>query len=362
LARIDRVQAGPLDGEELRRTHMIEIEKEIGDAALGPEDYARALTNILEDFAGERFRLRENQAAVINILEDFNGERRQSESMQKAIMNILEDAGMEKLQIEATQRAAVNILADFAAEKDHLHGVQKAIFNIFDDLHAEKSLLEGTQAELVRSGQEIRASLREKEVLLQEVHHRVKNNLQVISSLIHMQVRKLRDVSSRSALEECQNRVLAISLIHEKLYQSRDYARVPFSDYAKSLAANIFHATGVSPKNVKLNVAFESFSLAVDKAIPCGLILNELITNALKHAFPNERRGTICVLMRRAGDEIEFQVGDDGAGMNADFDAAKSDSLGMQLVQTLVEQLDGRLEVLHEAGTTFQIRFPVGAE
>ena len=271
-------------------------------------------------------------------------------------MNILDDAGIEKLQIEATQRAAVNILADFGAEKDHLQNVQKAIFNIFDDLHAEKSLLEGTQAELVRSGQKVQASLREKEVLLQEVHHRVKNNLQVISSLINMQARKLRDVSSRSALAECQNRVLAIALIHEKLYQSRDYAHVPFSDYARGLAANIFNATGVSPDNVKLCVECESLSFSLDKAIPCGLILNELITNALKHAFPNERRGIIRVQMRSASGMLELQVGDDGVGMNSD--TARSDSLGMQLVQTLVEQLDGQLEVLHDAGTTFRLRFP----
>ena len=242
----------------------------IGDRALGPEDYAKALMNILEDFAGERLRLRENQAAVINILDDFNGERQQLESMQKAIMNILDDAGIEKLQIEATQRAALNILADFAAEKDHLQNVQEAIFNIFDDLHAEKSLLEGTQAELVRSGQKVQASLREKEVLLQEVHHRVKNNLQVISSLINMQARKLRDVSSRSALAECQNRVLAIALIHEKLYQSRDYAHVPFSDYARGLAANIFNATGVSPDNVKLSVEFESLLWPWTKPYPAA--------------------------------------------------------------------------------------------
>jgi two-component sensor histidine kinase len=289
------VQAGPESGEGRRQTQndrKREVEQKtlpdssrgdavatmaaapvglvIGDRALGPEDYAKALMNILEDFAGERLRLRENQAAVINILDDFNGERQQLESMQKAIMNILDDAGIEKLQIEATQRAALNILADFAAEKDHLQNVQEAIFNIFDDLHAEKSLLEGTQAELVRSGQKVQASLREKEVLLQEVHHRVKNNLQVISSLINMQARKLRDVSSRSALAECQNRVLAIALIHEKLYQSRDYAHVPFSDYARGLAANIFNATGVSPDNVKLSVEFESLLWPWTKPYPAA--------------------------------------------------------------------------------------------
>ena len=283
-----------------------------------------------------------------------------AEDYAKALINILEDAEVEKLQLADTQRAVLNILADFGAERDHLQNVQKAIFNILDDLHAEKSLLEAAQVELVRSGKEVQSSLREKEVLLQEVHHRVKNNLQVISSLINMQVRRLSDVSSRGALQECQNRVQAIALIHEKLYQSGDYGRVPFSDYARSLAANIFHAAGISPANTKLAIEFETLSLPVDKAIPCGLILNELITNALKHAFPNGRAGTVRVQLRRAGvGELELLVGDDGVGMDSGFNAATSNSLGMQLVQTLVEQLEGQLDILHEAGTTFRIRFPL---
>ena len=289
------------------------------DRDFGPEDYSRALINILEDFTVERLRLRENQAAVINILDDFG------------------------------------------AEKDHLQRVQKAMFNIFDDLHEERSRLETAKAELVLFGQQVQASLREKEVLLQEVHHRVKNNLQVISSLINMQVRKLRDDSSRAALAECQNRVLAIALIHEKLYQSRNYARIPFSDYARSLAASIFHAGGVSPEHLALNVEVESVSLAVDKAIPCGLILNELITNSLKHAFPNERRGTIKVRLRRSGCKVELEVADDGVGMKPGFAIATSDSLGMQLVLTLVEQLGGDLTISCEQGAAFRIQFPVEA-
>jgi len=204
------------------------------------------------------------------------------------------------------------------------------------------------------------AELRERESLLQEVHHRVKNNLQVISSLINLQLRGLRDISSRDALAECQSRVEAIALIHEKLYQSKDYSRIPFSDYAKSLAANIFRVSGVSPESTKLVADFEGVALAVDKAIPCGLILNELITNALKHAFPNERRGTVRVHMGWAGPgELEILVSDDGIGISSGSDVPKSDSLGMQLVRTLVEQLDGHMEILHDNGTTFRITFPV---
>jgi len=136
----------------------------------------------------------------------------------------------------------------------------------------------------------IQSNLREKDVLLQEVHHRVKNNLQVISSLINMQLRGLSGAGGsleRDALRSCQGRVQAIALVHEKLYQTENYAQVPFSTYAGSLAASIFESTGVSPDAVRLVLAIEEFDLAVDKAIPCGLILNELISNALKHAFPD---------------------------------------------------------------------------
>jgi PAS domain S-box-containing protein len=207
------------------------------------------------------------------------------------------------------------------------------------------------------------ATLTEREVLLQEVHHRVKNNLQVISSLINMQVRQLQDTPSRDALQECQTRVQAIALIHEKLYQSKDYARVPFSEYAKSLAANVFDATGASATDIVLDLAMEDLSLAVDKAIPCGLILNELITNAVKHAFPDARRGTIRVELRKAKDRgIVLAVGDDGIGMSATLDLRNSSSLGLSLVYTLVEQLEGRVETFHDRGTTFQVSFPMGAE
>jgi PAS domain S-box-containing protein len=207
---------------------------------------------------------------------------------------------------------------------------------------------------------ELTATLREREVLLQEIHHRVKNNLQVISSLINMQVRQLEDTSSRDALEECQTRVQAIALIHEKLYQSKDYSRVPFSEYARGLAANIFGALGVSNDRIALKLVIQDLSLGVDKAIPCGLILNELITNALKHAFPGNRRGSVQVELHREGSgDIFFSVGDDGVGMPSGFDIDESTSLGMPLVHTLVEQLDGRLEIQSDAGTTFRVHFPM---
>jgi PAS domain S-box-containing protein len=203
-------------------------------------------------------------------------------------------------------------------------------------------------------------TLKEREVLLQEVHHRVKNNLQMVSSLINMQLRKLADGPNRAGLQECKSRVEAIALIHEKLYQSRDYAHVPFSEYARSLARGILHATGITPANITLDVDVESISLPVDKAIPCGLILNELITNALKHAFPDGRRGSVRIELQHAttGDLV-LAVSDDGIGMAHELDPRRSASLGLQLVAMLVEQLHGRLELVRTAGMTFRITFPL---
>ncbi|WP_394825774.1 CHASE domain-containing protein [Pendulispora albinea] len=201
-------------------------------------------------------------------------------------------------------------------------------------------------------------ALREREVLIQEIHHRVKNNLQVISSIINMQMRKLDADSNRDALEECQTRVQAIALIHEKLYQSKDYSRVPFSEYARSLAINVFEATGASLTSVTLDLAIEDLALAVDRAIPCGLVLNELITNALKHGFRDGRQGTIRVeLAKLETGQLRMAVKDNGVGLPTDLDIRRSDSLGLQLICTLSEQLDAELEVNGGGGTSFQLTF-----
>jgi PAS domain S-box-containing protein len=228
-----------------------------------------------------------------------------------------------------------------------------------DELLAQLRALNLDLEERVRARTaELSGTLRERDVLLQEVHHRVKNNLQVISSLISMQGRKLPAGPSRDALEECQTRVQAIALIHEKLYQSRDYSRVPFSDYVRSLAANVFYATGTAPGDVALDLAIDDVALAVDKAIPCGLILNELITNALKHAFPGGRRGRVRVELRALDDrQLVLSVADDGAGMPPGFEVAGATSLGLQIIATLVEQLDAKLEIVGGDGTTFRVTF-----
>ncbi len=330
------------------------------DRAPDPDHYVRALVNILDDFAQEKAHLQEMQAAILNILGDFTGEKEQLTAMQRAVVNILEDSHMEKQQLEATQAAVLNILDDSSAETSHLQNVQKAIFNILDDLHVEKSL-EETRNQLVRSSQELRASLREKEVLLQEVHHRVKNNLQVISSLISLQLRPITDPASRDALRECQSRVQAISLIHAMLYRSKDFANVPFSEYARTLTGNIFDTAGIAPGRITLDLAIDDVALPVGKAIPCGLILNELITNALKHGFPEGRRGTVRVeLKREHNGDLQFSVRDDGVGLPPGLDIQQTQSLGMHLISALGEQLAAKVEMSGDPGTFFRFTFAAG--
>ena len=210
-----------------------------------------------------------------------------------------------------------------------------------------------------RRTSELTSALKEREVLLQEVHHRVKNNLQIISSLINMQLRNLEPGPSGDALVECQTRVQAIALIHEQLYRSQNYAQIPFADYVRGLANNVFAATGSSSSRVSLDLALDDVALAVDQAIPCGLVLNELITNSLKHAFKDGRSGRVRVELRRLSEErCRVSVEDDGTGLPEGMDISKSPSLGLQLVRTLAEQLDAVLEVESQSGVVFRLTFP----
>jgi two-component sensor histidine kinase len=197
------------------------------------------------------------------------------------------------------------------------------------------------------------------EVLLQEVHHRVKNNLQVIASLIGMQQRQVSDPPTRNALAECKTRIQAIALIHQQLYQSSDYSRIPFSDYAQQLAQTIFAVAGAERERVQVSFDMQKIALPVEEAIPCGLILNELLTNALKHAFPSPRRGVVKIALRLTGPtELTLSVSDDGVGLGHDFAIEHCRSLGLHLVSDLAAQLDGRLIIGKDGGTQMSVILP----
>jgi PAS domain S-box-containing protein len=212
--------------------------------------------------------------------------------------------------------------------------------------------------ERLRAEADVRASLHEKEVMLQEIHHRVKNNLQVISSLLNLQSRAVSDPAVLDLLRDSQNRVRSMALVHEKLYRSPDLARIDLAEYAHSLAGQLLRSYADQAGRVALRVQAAGCWLDVDTAVPCGLIINELVSNALKHAFPDQRAGEIVITLQPGPGRVTLTVRDTGVGFPAAVDFQASPSLGLQLVNSLVAQIDGTIALHRAAGTEFRISFP----
>jgi two-component sensor histidine kinase len=218
------------------------------------------------------------------------------------------------------------------------------------------SIRDITERKLVET--KLRSSLKEKEVLLKEIHHRVKNNLQIVSSMLNLQMEKLSDTKAIELFKESQNRVRSIALFHEKLYQSRDLGRVEIAEYLEGLASALFGAYGVNPDDIALAVHAEDIPLDVDAAISCGLIVNELVSNSIKHAFPTQRKGQVEVALRSAGTDVVLEVADNGVGFPAELDFRSPSTLGLKLVAIFTEQVDGTMDLTREGGTKFSLRFP----
>ena len=236
-------------------------------------------------------------------------------------------------------------------------------------------------AERKRAETLVQASLKEKEVLLKEIHHRVKNNLQIISSLLYLQSKKIKDERTLEMFQESQNRVKSMALIHEKLYQSPDLARVDFAEYVRNLTSYLHRLYNPNIGVIKLKINVEDILLDIDMALPCGLIINELVSNALKYAFPagelddppggpeDEIRIELRVdsdndLPTTPGDSKEpashnltLIVADNGVGLPQNLDFHNVESLGLQLVNSLVNQLDGAIELHRNGGTQFELKF-----
>ncbi|MBM0742815.1 PAS domain S-box protein [Phormidium sp. CLA17] len=205
----------------------------------------------------------------------------------------------------------------------------------------------------------LRAALAEKEVLLKEIHHRVKNNLQIVSGLLQLQAHSLQDSPAINALRESQNRVESMSLIHKKIYIASDLEQIDAADYIQSLATSLLTTYKVSLGAIALQVDVEPVILSVDQGIPCGLIINELVSNALKYAFPENQPGEIRIQLRQVGHELELIIQDNGIGIPDHLDLSTINSLGLSLVHALsTEQLEGSLAVDRSQGTMFTIKFP----
>ncbi len=207
--------------------------------------------------------------------------------------------------------------------------------------------------------EQIENSLKEKEVLLREIHHRVKNNMQIISSLLKLQSGNIKDKKYSEMYKDSQNRITTMSLIHEKLYQSKDLSRIDLGGYIKELVNGLFISYDINPGKIRVNIDVENVSMGINSAIPCGLIINELISNSLKYAFPEGRSGEIRISLRSTGNSnFELIVGDNGVGLPIDMDLKKTESWGMRMVAILIEnQLHGEFSINRDKGTEYHIKF-----
>jgi PAS domain S-box-containing protein len=204
----------------------------------------------------------------------------------------------------------------------------------------------------------LRAALKEKDVLLREIHHRVKNNMQIMSSLLRLQSRTMKDEKVLEAFNESQTRIRSMALIHESLYKSENLSSVDFRNYVEKMATHLFAVYNADPRQIHFHMEVQGGEIDINRAIPCGLIVNELISNALKHAFPQGRKGdlTVRILLDEVG-KRHLLIKDNGIGFPEDFDLARSQTLGLQIIMDLTKQLEGRLELRRKGGTEFEIVF-----
>lgn len=207
----------------------------------------------------------------------------------------------------------------------------------------------------------LKKSLEEKEVLLREVHHRVKNNMQIISSILRMQSRNIEDPRMKDILQESQNRIHSMALIHENLYSNEGLADIKFANYVQSLSGNIARSYSSQQARVRFDYQIEDANLSMDVAIPCGLIINELISNSFKYAFKGKTKGTIFIYFKPdlLTNTYELRVGDDGVGIPDHVDIMKTKSLGMKIIHKLVQQIDGEMQNDFSNGTEFIITFKI---
>ena len=261
----------------------------------------------------------------------------------------------EQLETELTERHRIEKeLHKYREELEHLvqertAELEAANDQLFEEIEARKQVEE-----------QIRASLGEKEVLLKEIHHRVKNNLQIISGLLDLQSGYVEDKRIGQLFKESQNRIQSMALIHERLYKAEDLARINLAEYIETLTDQLLQSYhGIGAIHIDLRLDITPISLSIDKAVPCGLIINELVSNAMKHAFSdNEQSGEIWIEGKAKPDcQLVLVIGDNGVGIPSEIDFQRVQSLGLTLVTTLVKQIRGNIELHRKEGTEFKITF-----
>lgn len=268
----------------------------------------------------------------------------------------------EELKVKKEQEKPLFLPYLLVASSNDLKKVQ-GVWDSFDEVISppitKMILISRVQVLLQtrRLSVQVNQLLQDKEMLMKEIHHRVKNNLMVISSLLSLQSRYIKDEESKEIFKESQNRAQSMALIHERLYRSTDMKSIDFADYIRSLTRDLFNTYSTQEDRIDLKMDVEDVEVDIDNAVPLGLIINEIVTNSLKYAFPDENAGTISISFHKQKDQYLLEVSDDGIGIPEEFEVEKSDSLGMMLINSLTYQIGGELEMERSPGTTFRIKF-----
>jgi len=351
-----------MDGYAL--CHAIKADPALADtpvilvtSLIDPQDIVRGLECGADNFVrkpyADDYLLKRVEHVLLN-------QRMRRESVNRFDPGIAVYLGGQKHFINAERQQVLDLLISTYEQAVCVNEELQAREGQISDLNAS---LARRAAELEVINEEVRASLKEKEVLLQEIHHRVKNNLQIIASLLSLQSGYIRDPQTLMQFQESQGRIRSMALIHEKLYQSATLAAVDLADYIRTLVS-ILMRTYTSNANVTMEFRLEPANVSIDTAVPVGLMLNELVTNALKYAFPNGRPGQLLVAVEAAADGqlTLLRVEDDGVGLKPDFHLEQANTLGLRLVRMFAKQLRADVTLRCEPGrTAFDIRFKEAA-